>query len=201
LRSENAALFMKCSIYLFALLFLNLLTNFVSRADVGETYQLKETRNALLIKAGRDVSADSILTKEQLLLKLKYYDNCLKIDEKIFSSYDSTINREISNGYTDLHTHKILVIFIFGCFLALILSLYFIHLLNKARQPGLNYVASGFFNNLNILLKGIFLLFNPIKGTESKRMGLTNLVIFSILFMFLTVIGYLLQMLGVISLN
>jgi hypothetical protein len=169
----------------------------VAHADVGETYDMLNKRE-LLIKENEQLlngrNIDSLNAEENSL----YIENLhiiSIIDEAIFKSQKETVDRLSSTSGYEQYVNKSIALLCFFLAVLLSLALYMIYLMHTKENKLANEKIS-FSARVSELFSVILLNFQPAK-TGRKEVVVNRLIIFGMVFMFISFIGYLLKTLGI----
>lgn len=159
-----------------------LLFSFIlAKADVGETYELKNKRQEVLHTLTK---GDSIykMSKAELLQLIEQYKEVVSYDDQIFSSYQSTINRTVHDEYEQKRGNNVIMN------IAFLLSLLFVFtLLISYRQNKLLKEHTDRGYSLSSLVKEIVVVSSPLFQKNTKVYKVNKLLYISLLVMALFV--------------
>lgn len=161
------------------------LLTLAAKADIGETYDLKQQRAALEFKLN-SLMIDSLSTQEEIEA---IYQQLLSIDKKIFSSYDQTVNRLTGLQTSDADNSKKLVWLALGTSL---ISIVFAILLAIGRMRLIENSKGGLFEVYKQLSLDFFSRVSPSKSGSGKMLRVNAVVVVGVLFMSVSIIAFLL---------
>jgi hypothetical protein len=162
----------------------------ISFADVGETYELRNKRQQLLQKLKSNDRNEVYLSENELVQKMKNYEQLIQIDDQIFQSYQATISRTINDEYGQKTDNRLLINLSFVFFLTLIISCAIIFRQNNLlKKYGFNQ------NPMVFLAREIKLVYLPLFKRNATAYHFNKLLYISVLvmavFVFLGLLSYL----------
>ena len=145
-------------------------------ADVGQTFDLKEQRKAIM--EGK---------KDSVLLRLN------KVDQSIFQSYDETVKR-LSESENKLEQgQRFLVLFTSLSLVLLALTAYLFFVLNEKLNQATGRQTS-FGTTLSELSLSLLFQILPSKESLQKGRGVHLIIFFCLVGMLVSMVGYLLNL-------
>lgn len=165
-------------------------TFFISKADVGKTYELKNSRQQILNQIQSRDSSCSKVSIDTLEQNLHQYKSIIDIDNQIFASYQNTIYRTSNDEYVQKLSNRTFVYVAFVMSLLFALTLIIIYNQSRRLKQATNNAYS-----LTLLVKEIFVLSLPLFQKNTGIYRINKLLYISILIMAIVVfIGLLGQL-------
>lgn len=169
-----------------------LLFSLSSLGDIAETLELQrqreklETRNEIILLG---TSVDS-LNKYQLIEFNTNLQQIAALDQKIFDSQQETITRISAYSSEEHKSHSRLAIFAFCAFAFMLLSFYFLYLMNNKLNKATNGNVS-YFESLKEFTLGTISIFNPASNQNKSKAASNIIIILGLLFMLVSFSAYL----------
>ncbi len=158
------------------------------KADVGETYDLKNKREELLQK----ITSDSLNEKKSdkdWVQTISNYKTAIDIDNQIFSSYQSTVYRTVNDEYEQKLSNRVIVNIAFILAVALVLAMLMVYRQNKLLRT---YTGNDY--TLISVIKEMAVFYSPLFQKNVRAYKINKLLYISILVMAIFVfIGLLSQ--------
>ena len=159
------------------LLFFLLLSFVAVKADVGETYDLKNKRDGLLQEIIND-SLNKKQSEKEMVQTISTYKAAIEIDNQIFSSYQSTVYRTSSDEYQQKLGNRVIVNIAFILAFAFILAILIIYRQNKLLKV---YTHNDY--TLASMLKEMVVFSSPLFQKNAMAYKVNKLLYISILVM------------------
>ena len=158
------------------------------RADIGRTYELKQERKAILAKM-ESLTNDS-LTKNSDSLMILMQNQIIYLDEKIFSSYNETVERLAEQRSEAGNNGRYMVyLALISVFFALFLSL----LIVLARSRVLKTGKTGLFEVYKQLTADFIGSVSADKPASSRTLRVNAVVVIGLIMMSLSILAFLIS--------
>jgi len=160
----------------------------MAKADIGETYSLKQTRTQILseiLKLQNDtVSAGNTALIDSLELCI------ISLDEKIFTSYDGSISRMAAQKLERSSNDKLAIYLALG---TTAIALFFAFLLLMARSRVQTGGSSGLLEVYRQLTLDLVGSASPEKAGNQRLLRVNVVVLVGLVMMSVSIIAYLLS--------
>lgn len=168
-----------------------------SFADIGETFDMLNKREQIVKENARLLNGRNIdsLSKSENSRYIENLHIIQLLDEEIFKSQQSTINRLSNTSGSDRYVNKSVALMSFFLAAILAISIYMLYLLN-ARLNRFAAEKKTFYARMQELFSVLLINFQP-SGENKKEVAVNGLIVLGLVFMFVSFLGFLLKTLGV----
>lgn len=166
-----------------------MLLGYTALADIGETYDLKQQRNTLVVELNKHTS-DTVSPTPQVQQRIqKLTEEILALDASIFSSYDETVSRMSTHQLEKKNNGRSAALLALAlAFITTFVVLLLIIARKRIQQSG----GEGFLQVFRELSNDFFHQVSPEKPFSVRLVRVNLIVVIGLVMMSVSVIAYLL---------